>query len=543
MSDHPPAGDGQPAGHGQPADGSQPADGVHPADGGQVAARLPAVDRLLPVWIATAMAAGLLLGRLIPGLGSALGAVAIHGTSLPIAIGLLAMMYPVLAKVRYREVGRITADRRMLATSLILNWIIGPAVMFALAWLALPDLPAYRTGVILVGLARCIAMVLIWTDLACGDREMAAVLVALNAVFQVIAYAALGIFYLNVLPGWLGLPAQSLRVSFADIAVTVAVFLGIPLVAGFLTRTLGERARGQEWYESRLLPRIGPIALYGLLFTVVVLFALQGKTITSRPLDVVRIALPLLAYFAVMWFGAFAIARRLRLSYERTASLAFSAASNDFELAIAVAIGVFGAASGQALAGVVGPLIEVPVLLALVYLALYLHRKLTWPAPETSGAPPASHTGHPPASEGAPVTRRPEVLFVCVHNAGRSQMAAALLDHYAAGRVVVRSAGSAPAGTINPAVADVMAESGLDLSREFPKPITTEAVQASDVVITMGCGDACPFYPGKRYLDWKLDDPAGKDTDTVRRIRDQIDTLVRELLTELLPGVQPVIPS
>ncbi len=543
MSDHPPAGDGQPAGHGQPADGSQPADGVHPADGGQVAARLPAVDRLLPVWIATAMAAGLLLGRLIPGLGSALGAVAIHGTSLPIAIGLLAMMYPVLAKVRYREVGRITADRRMLATSLILNWIIGPAVMCALAWLLLPDLPAYRTGVILVGLARCIAMVLIWTDLACGDREMAAVLVALNAVFQVIAYAALGIFYLNVLPGWLGLPAQSLRVSFADIAVTVAVFLGIPLVAGFLTRTLGERARGQEWYESRLLPRIGPIALYGLLFTVVVLFALQGKTITAQPLDVVRIALPLLAYFAVMWFGAFAIARRLRLSYERTASLAFSAASNDFELAIAVAIGVFGAASGQALAGVVGPLIEVPVLLALVYLALYLHRKLTWPAPETSGAPPASHTGHPPASEGAPVTRRPEVLFVCVHNAGRSQMAAALLDHYAAGRVVVRSAGSAPAGTINPAVADVMAESGLDLSREFPKPITTEAVQASDVVITMGCGDACPFYPGKRYLDWKLDDPAGKDTDTVRRIRDQIDTLVRELLAELLPDVQPVIPS
>ena len=501
-----------PASHGQPAGDS------HPAGDSQVAARLSAVDRLLPVWIAAAMAAGLLLGRLIPGLGSALGAVAIHGTSLPIAIGLLAMMYPVLAKVRYREVGRITADRRMLATSLILNWIIGPAVMFALAWMLLPDLPAYRTGVILVGLARCIAMVLIWTDLACGDREMAAVLVALNAVFQVLAYAALGIFYLNVLPGWLGLPAQSLRVSFTDIAVTVVVFLGIPLVAGFLTRTLGERARGQEWYESRLLPRIGPIALYGLLFTVVVLFALQGRTITAQPLDVVRIALPLLAYFAVMWFGAFAVARRLRLSYERTVSLAFSAASNDFELAIAVAIGVFGAASGQALAGVVGPLIEVPVLLGLVYLALWLHRRFTWPA-----------------SEGDAVTRRPEVLFVCVHNAGRSQMAAALLDRYAAGRVVVRSAGSAPAETINPAVAAVMAESGLDLSREFPKPITTEAVRASDVVITMGCGDACPFFPGKRYLDWKLEDPAGKDTDTVRRIRDEIDALVRGLLAELLP--------
>ncbi len=251
----------------------------------------------------------------------------------------------------------------MMTVSLLLNWIVGPAVMFALAWLLLPDQPAYRTGVILVGLARCIAMVLVWTDLASGDREMAAVLVALNAVFQVLLYAVLGVFYLNVLPGWLGLGAQSLAVSMADIAVTVAVFLGIPLVAGYLTRTLGERYRGRDWYESKFLPRIGPIALYGLLFTVVVLFALQGKTITSQPVNVVRIALPLLAYFVIMWFGGVAIARRLRLTYARTASLAFSAASNDFELAIAVAIGVFGATSGQALAGVVGPLIEVPVLL------------------------------------------------------------------------------------------------------------------------------------------------------------------------------------
>jgi len=504
-----------------------------PPEDGHVVGRLSRVDRFLPVWIGAAMVAGLVLGRLIPGLGSGLNKVAIHGTSLPIAIGLLAMMYPVLAKVRYTEIGRITADKRMMATSLILNWIVGPAVMFALAWLLLPDLPAYRTGVILVGLARCIAMVLIWTDLADGDREMAAVLVALNAVFQVLVYALLGVFYLNVLPGWLGLPAQSLHVSMAEIAVTVAVFLGIPLAAGYLTRTLGERARGREWYETRLLPRIAPVALYGLLFTVVVLFALQGKTITSQPVNVVRIALPLLAYFAIMWFGAFAIARRLHLTYPRTASLAFSAASNDFELAIAVAIGVFGVTSGQALAGVVGPLIEVPVLVGLVYVALWLRRRLTWPA-EPSGHP--AQPGLP--GEGVPVTARPEVLFVCVHNAGRSQMAAALLDHYAAGRVAVRSAGSAPAGTINPAVTEVMAELGLDLSKEFPKPLTTEAVQASDVVITMGCGDACPFYPGKRYLDWELDDPAGQDTTTVRRIRDEIDTRVRDLLAELLPGIE-----
>jgi len=341
------------------------------------------VDRLLPLWIGAAMASGLLLGRLVPGLNGTLDAVKIGQTSLPIALGLLLMMYPVLAKVRYREIGLITADRRMMAASLVLNWVAGPAVMFALAWLLLPDQPAYRTGVILVGLARCIAMVLVWNDLACGDREMAAVLVALNAVFQVLAYAALGVFYLNVLPGWLGLHTESLHASIGDIAKTVAIFLGIPLVAGYLTRTLGERARGQQWYETRLLPRIGPVALYGLLFTVVVLFALQGKKVTSQPLDVARIALPLLAYFAIMWSGALAVARRLHLTYPRTAALAFSAASNDFELAIAVAIGVFGVTSGQALAGVVGPLIEVPVLVGLVYVALWLRHRLTWPGEGT----------------------------------------------------------------------------------------------------------------------------------------------------------------
>ena len=340
-----------------------------------VVARLSLLDRLLPLWIGAAMATGLLLGRVFPHLNPWLNKVAIHGTSLPIAIGLLLMMYPVLAKVRYREIGQIAADRRMMAASLALNWIVGPAVMFTLAWVLLPDQPAYRTGVILVGLARCIAMVLIWTDLADGDREMAAVLVALNAIFQVLAYAALGVFYLNVLPRWLGLYTESLSVSMGTIAATVAIFLGIPLVAGYLTRTLGERAHGQRWYEQHVLPRIGPIALYGLLFTVVILFALQGKKITSEPLDVARIALPLLVYFAIMWFGGFAIGRRLHLTYGRTAALAFSAASNDFELAIAVAIGVFGVTSGQALAGVVGPLIEVPVLVGLVYVALWARRR------------------------------------------------------------------------------------------------------------------------------------------------------------------------
>jgi arsenical-resistance protein len=340
-----------------------------------VVARLSMLDRFLPVWIGAAMAAGLLLGRLVPGLNGALNQVAVHGTSLPIALGLLLMMYPVLAKVRYDQIGQITADRRMMTVSLLANWVVGPALMFALAWLLLPGQPAYRTGVILVGLARCIAMVLIWTDLAAGDREMATVLVALNAVFQVLLYSALAFFYLQVLPGWLGLHTTSLHVSVAEIAATVAVFLGIPLAAGYLTRTLGERFRGRDWYEARFLPRIAPVALYGLLFTVVILFALQGKKITAQPLDVARIALPLLAYFTIMWVGAFAVSRRLHLTYPRAAALSFSAASNDFELAIAVAIGVFGVTSGQALAGVVGPLIEVPVMLALVYVALWARRR------------------------------------------------------------------------------------------------------------------------------------------------------------------------
>ena len=352
-----------------------------------VVQRLSTRDRLLPLWIGAAMVAGLLLGRLLPGLDQALDTVKVGQTSLPIALGLLLMMYPVLAKVRYNEVGQITADKRMMTASLILNWVIGPAVMFTLAWLLLADQPEYRTGVILVGLARCIAMVLIWNDLACGDREMAAVLVALNAVFQVVAYAALAVFYLNILPGWLGLGTETISVSMADTAKIVLIFLGIPLLAGYLTRTLGEKRRGREWYENRFLPKIAPIALYGLLFTVVVLFALQGETITSEPLTVARIALPLLVYFLVMWFGGWAIARWLKLTYPRTTALAFSAASNDFELAIAVAIGVFGVTSGQALAGVVGPLIEVPVLVGLVYVALWLRHRLSWPESASARTP------------------------------------------------------------------------------------------------------------------------------------------------------------
>jgi ACR3 family arsenite transporter len=349
-----------------------------PAPDAGIVARLSPLDRFLPVWILAAMAAGLLLGRAVDGLDDALAGLETGGISLPIALGLLVMMYPVLAKVRYDagSLRAVTGDRRLMAASLALNWLLGPALMFALAWVFLPDLPEYRTGLIIVGLARCIAMVVIWNDLACGDREAAAVLVALNSVFQVLAFGLLGWLYLDLLPGRLGLgDGEHLEVSAGEIALNVVVFLGVPLIAGFATRRVGEKRLGRARYEARVLPRVGPWALYGLLFTIVLLFALQGDAITGRPWDVARIALPLLAYFAVMWAGSFALGRAIGLPYDRTATLAFTAAGNNFELAIAVAIGTFGVTSGQALAGVVGPLIEVPVLVALVYVSLALRRR------------------------------------------------------------------------------------------------------------------------------------------------------------------------
>jgi arsenite transporter len=340
-----------------------------------VQGRLSTLDRFLPLWIGLAMAGGLLLGRLVPNLDAALDAVKIDNVSLPIAIGLLAMMYPVLAKVRYRRIGDELADRRALGLSLALNWVAGPMVMFALAWLFLADLPELRTGLIVVGLARCIAMVLIWNDLARGNRELAAGLVAINSLFQIVMYSILGWFYLVALPGWLGLDTAALDVSIWEIGRSVLVFLGIPLVAGFATRSIGEARRGTQWYEEQFLPRIGPVALWGLLFTIVVLFALQGERITAQPLDVARVAVPLLIYFVVMWFGSFVAGYRMGFAYDQTTSIAFTAAGNNFELAIAVSIAVFGATSGQALAGTAGPLVEVPVLVALVYVALALRRR------------------------------------------------------------------------------------------------------------------------------------------------------------------------
>ncbi len=350
--------------------------------------KLSTVDRFLPLWIALAMAGGLGLGRLVPSLNDSLNTLQVGTVSLPIALGLLLMMYPVLARVRYEELGHARHDgvsnRVFFGWSLLLSWLVGPLLMFALAWAFLADQPAFRTGVIIVGLARCIAMVLIWNDLAEGDRDRTALLVVFNALFQVAAYSLLGYFYLTVLPGWLGLDTQGFEVGIWEVAKTVLIFLGIPLTAGFLTRRIGLERKGRDWYDNRFLPKIGPITLYGLLFTIVLLFAIQGDKITSRPLDVARIALPLLAYFAVMWLAGFAIGKAIGLPYAQTASMGFTVASNDFELAIAVAVGVFGATSGQALAGVVGPRIEVPVLVGLVYVALWARR--FWESPHEAVA-------------------------------------------------------------------------------------------------------------------------------------------------------------
>jgi arsenite transporter len=353
-----------------------------PDDDSAVLQKLSKLDRFLPLWIGLAMAAGLGLGRLIPSLNDGLNKLQVGTVSLPIALGLLLMMYPVLAKVRYEELGKMkhdgVSDRLFFGVSLFLSWIVGPLLMFALAWLLLPNQPAYRTGVIIVGLARCIAMVLIWNDIAKGDRDRTALLVVFNALFQVVAYSILGWFYLTVFPGWLGLDTQGFQVSIWEVAKTVLIFLGIPLAAGFLTRRIGLKRKGRDWYEREFIPRISPITLYGLLFTIVLLFAIQGDKITSQPLDVARIALPLLVYFAVMWVAGFGIGKAVGFPYAQTASMGFTVASNDFELAIAVAVGVFGATSGQALAGVVGPLIEVPVLVSLVYVALWARR--FWPS-------------------------------------------------------------------------------------------------------------------------------------------------------------------
>jgi ACR3 family arsenite transporter len=351
----------------------------NPPQSTNVVSQLSILDRFLPLWIFLAMALGLLVGYLFPDIKNTFDALRIDTVSLPIALGLLWMMYPVLARVKFEELGKIRHVKRQFSVSLALNWVIGPALMFVLAWLFLADEPGYRTGLIITGLARCIAMVLIWNMLAGGDDEYCATLVALNSVFQIFMYSPLAYFYLVVVPGWFGVEGTTVAISMWDIAKSVLIFLGIPLVAAIITRYTLRRSKGAEWYDHKFIPRLGPTAMIGLLFTIVVMFSMQGDKILSQPGDVVQIAIPLLFYFVLMFAVSFGISIWRKFSYKMSTTQSFTAASNNFELAIAVAVATFGIASDEALATVVGPLIEVPVLIALVYVALWIQKRYFTP--------------------------------------------------------------------------------------------------------------------------------------------------------------------